>query len=150
MTAIAVVGVLAGVVALGFELTGQPGVREVGFGRWGPYALAAASLVWLVPQAASLRHPPGLTLDASGLSGVRGSKRVALPWDDLDGVSLQESRGAMLVLEPHDAAPIVIDARWIGSDANLVAAIIEHFRAQRTDRAALDEGPSALRLAAVD
>jgi len=146
MLALAVVALAAGVLALVLRLAGVAGASEVGIGAVGPLALGAVGLGWLGQQLLALRVPAGLTLDADGIRGVRGTRQVDIAWHDLAGVDVLAARGARLVLTPRDAGPVVLDPHWFGSDPNVVAVVIAHFRDHPADRSALADGRTAIRV----
>lgn len=146
MFALAVIALAGGLVAVGLRLAGVPDVAQVGVGGTGPYALGLVGLVWLAQQLWALRVPAGLTLDARGVRGARGTRHVDIPWDDLAAVDVVGTRGAKLVLTPRGGSPVMLDPHWFGSDPNLVAPVVEHFRVHPEDRAALVDGRAAIRL----
>lgn len=114
--------------------------------RGGVVALGVLGLVWVGQQAWSLRTPRGLTLSPDGMSGVRGMKAFTLRWDELDRAEAAWLKGAKLMLRRSSGTAIVIESRWTGSDPNLVAPIIEHFRANPRDRGTLADPAAALLL----
>jgi hypothetical protein len=146
MLALALIALATGILALALEIAGVPGVSSVGVGRVGPFALGAVGLGWLAVQLWALRTPAGLTLDPDGMRGVRSSHRIDIAWDDLESVSVVGGRAAKLVVTPRDGSPVLLDAHWSGSDPNLVAPIVEHFRTRAADRPALTDGRAAIRL----
>lgn len=104
-----------------------------------------AGAVWLVQQAWALRLPAGLGVSALGLWGVRGGANVCLPWDDVESVSVVDSKtGARLFITSTDGT-FTIQPYEIGSDPNPVAVIIEHFRTHPDDREALGDAGEAIR-----
>ena len=147
MIVVALVGVLVAVLLVVIEAVGLPATSGSGPARFGPAVLGVAAGGWAVVLLVGLRVPPGLTLTPEGVRGVRGAGPVALAWDDLARVEvLASSHGARLVLHAVGGGVSSVDPHWTGSDPNLVAAIVEHFRARPADRAALRDGPAALDL----
>lgn len=110
-----------------------------------PFLLAAVALGALAQMAWSMRFPRGLRVGVEGLSGVRGSRRVEVGWDDILNVSLVGPFGPKLMLLIREGRPIVIDAHHLGSDPAIVAAVIEFFRTRPFLRAQLSDGPAAIR-----
>ena len=104
-----------------------------------------AGPVWLIQQAWALRLPPGLGVSALGLWGVRGGANLCLPWEDLDSASVVDSKtGARLVIT-STVGSFTVQPYEIGSDPNLVAVIIEHFRTHPEGREALADADEAIR-----
>jgi hypothetical protein len=121
-TAAGLVGLVPGLVVAA-ELSS-------GITRRGAIAFIALSLVFvvfLVQQVTSLRTPAGLALTPDRIRGVRGSKSVDLPWDDLARAEVIFANGAQLVLHLRSGAAIKIDPRYTGSDPNALAPIIGFF-----------------------
>jgi hypothetical protein len=133
----AIVGLVPGVVAI------VEGFDEVG--TW-PAFFSAVSLVWLVQQLWALRLPAGLTLDARGIRGVRGSKPVDLGWHDLVRAEVTAPKGIRLVLHLSDSGTIVLEPAYIGSDPNVLAAVIDFFVEHPEHRGMLATPEAALRL----
>lgn len=127
MIALAVPAVLTG--AFGWSLP-----------RASPVALGLVGLGFLLQQLWWLRTPVGLALTPDGVSGVRGVHPVTIPWDELRGADVVDSRGARLVLHRADGGVQTVGALWLGSDPNVVAAVIEFFRAH-PERRDLLAGP---------
>lgn len=138
-------GLLPGAVALGFAAAGIGVMQEGSVSRLGPYGVSLIALVALGHQLWVLRRPSGLTLTETGLSGVRGGPLVEVSWDDLSRVSVVASPSAKLVLTPWNTSGLVIDPRWIGSDPNEVAAIIDYYREHPRDRRLLADPRAAIR-----
>jgi hypothetical protein len=136
----AVVGLSPGLLSLVGGVSG-----EVGPLRRSPELISALALAWLAHQAWSLRRPSGLTVSPEGLTGVRHSKAVLVTWDELAGARAETTaRGAVLTLDLVGDSPLVIPYIHLGSDPNLVAAIIEHFRVEADERALLANGLDAV------
>lgn len=140
-------GVAAAMVGLAI-----PAILSGSFGwslpRATPFALGLVGLGFLAQQLWWLRTPVGLSLTPDGLRGVRGAHPVELGWDDLAGVDVVDSRGARLVLRRTDGGVQPVGALWLGSDPNVVARVVEFFRAHPEQRAALAGEPAeAVRLA---
>lgn len=144
LLALAVAGVLVGALPYVLAAEGIPALMGSGVRRYSPGVLALLSLGWLGYQLAGWREPRGLTLSPEGLRGVRGADRVRLAWDDLDRVEVAPGWSARLILHTVAGSAHAITAQWMGSDPNLVAAIVEHFRAHPEDRPALVDGPAAI------
>lgn len=103
-------------------------------------------VVGLVIEAWSLHLSTGLGVDESGLVGVRGGADVRLPWERLESASVvTSSTGACLAITAVGGWAVTIQAPQIGSDPNVVAAIIEHFRTHPDDREALGDAREAIR-----
>jgi len=126
------------------------------------------SLVGLAFQLWSLRVPRGLTLTESGLRGLRGSKFVDLAWADLVGAKAMAGDsvgywsvwrsgpsaraiargkgrgGAVVVLELDNCKSIELNAAYTGSDAHVVAMIINFYLAHPEHRALLSTPVEAL------
>lgn len=147
--AMGVTSTTAGVLSLVAPAwTGEVFGLAAGFGPLTVWlgALTLLGAVWLVQQAWGLRLPPGLGVSALGLWGVRGGADVSLAWDDLESVSVVDSRtGARLAFALTDDSVIGVPRYDIGSDPNLVAVIIEHFRTHPEDREALGDADEAIR-----
>jgi hypothetical protein len=141
---VAVAGMLVGALPYVLDAFGLPATLGAGVTRLGPAVLGVLALAWLGYQVWGLRDPAGLTLTPEGVRGVRGSGHVDLPWSDLERVDVTAVRGARLVLHARGGAAVAIDPHRLGSDPNLVAAIVEHFRTHPGDRGALAEGIAAL------
>jgi hypothetical protein len=139
--AVAVVGVVPGVVALS---TGVPeGVRRGGLFI---LVMSGGALFWVAQQLWALRTPPGLTLTEEGLRGVRGSKTVRLDWDALERAEVVESKGAKLQLRLRTGGVMLIEPRFMGSDANVVAPVITFFLQHPEHRGILSTPEAALEL----
>jgi len=126
------------------------------------------SLAGLAFQLWSLRVPRGLTLTESGLRGLRGSKLVDLAWADLVGANVVAgdrvgygsawrsgpsaraiARGkgkgrAILMLKLDSITSIQLEPVYTGSDANVVAIIINFYLAHPEHRALLSTPVEAL------
>ncbi|WP_188510817.1 hypothetical protein [Conyzicola nivalis] len=139
--AAAVVGVVPGLIAL------SAGVPS-GSRRGGLFflLLSGIALVWLAQQLWALRTPTGLTLTEHGLRGVRGSKPVQLGWDELDHAEAVASKGAKLALHLRTGGVVEIEPRYTGSDANVVAPVINFFLAHPEHRSTLRTPRAALQL----
>ena len=97
--------------------------------------IGIAALVELARSLATLRLPPGLTLDVAGISGVRGSRAVFLTWDDLAGIEMARSRtGAQFIVVGTDGSTTFVDSRQIASDPRIVALVVEHYLHHPEDR----------------
>jgi hypothetical protein len=122
LTAAGLIGLVPGLVVAA-ELSS-------GITRRGAIAFITLSLVFvvfLVQQVTSLRTPAGLALTPDRIRGVRGSKSVDLPWDDLARAEVIFTNGAQLVLHLRSGAAITIDPRYTASDPNALAPIIGFF-----------------------
>ena len=142
---LAVLGLLPGVAALVLALMGVSLVQDGSVARFGPFGIGLISLGWLAQQAWVLRRPLGLTLTKTSVSGVRGTSRVDIRWENLSGVAAVASPGAKLYISAKAGEPIIIEPRWIGSDPNEVAAIIEYYREHPGDRHLLTDPAAAIR-----
>lgn len=130
--------------------------------------VTVAAMAWLVQQAIALRLPAGLTVSPAGLTGVRGSKRVDVTWDQIKDVrAVVVGRRSRLVVQAAEGGPVEVDAASIGNDAhvtaalrsitlqvdptytgsdpNLVAAVIRYYLEHPDQREALVDGLGALR-----
>jgi hypothetical protein len=146
MFAAATLGVLVAALPYLLGAVGIPTIAGVSI-RFSPFVLGVVALGWLGYQLVGLRDPSGLTLTPGGLRGVRGGGHVDLAWDELESVEVRPARaGARLVLTARSGAAVSVDPHWMGSDPNLVAAIVAHFSAHPDDRAALAGGRTAIRL----
>lgn len=143
---IAAVGVVMGVLAV--LALGQPGES---FGRgprtiWGVLVVGALAAAWLVQSLVGLGRTVGLRLSAWGLEGVRGGPAVRLPWGYLERAeAIPTRRGAALMLVLIEGNPLVILGQDLGSDPNVVAAIIEHYRTHPEDEDLLSDAVAAIR-----
>ena len=134
----------AGVIPGTLSLVG--GVGDLGTLRRSPEVLALLSLIWLGLQGWSLRLPTGLTVSPEGLSGVRNGGTIDVTWDQLaSATATGGDRGSSLELGLADGGAVAVQGMYVGSDPNLVAAIIEHFRTHPDDRALLADAPEAVR-----
>lgn len=121
---------------------------QQGFSRLtvvGPYLLAAVGIWLLVKEVLSERTPAGLQVDADGLSGVRGTKRVDLRWEDLENATAFGRHGPKLMLLSRNQGPLILESHHFGSDPAIVAEVIEYFKANPTQRAQLVDGAAAIR-----
>lgn len=92
-----------------------------------------------------LTHPRGLTLTPDGIRGVRRGPKVAIAWDDIEDVTVSELPGrGRIVVSRRGAKPVHIDSTRVGSDARVVAHVIEHYRLDARRRADLTQGPRLL------
>jgi hypothetical protein len=139
--AAAVVGIIPGLVALS---AGVP----AGTRRGGLFILllSGVAAAWVAQQLWALRTPAGLTLTEHGLRGVRGSKTVRLDWDALERAEVVESKGAKLQLRLRTGGVMLIEPRFTGSDANVVAPVINFFLQHPEHRGILSTPESALEL----
>jgi hypothetical protein len=143
--AIAFAGLTAGILAVASLIDDQE------FGLlprtvWLVLLTGVLSAIWLGQSLWSLRVPLGLRVSAWGLEGVRGSKAVSLPWNYLAKAEAAPGRsGAVLRLTQEDGSSVVIAPQYLGSDPNVVAAIIEHYRAHPEDDDALADATDAVR-----
>lgn len=143
---VAIAFLIPAVVSLVVALLGLPTMGgSTRFTTVLPYLLAVVSLVSLVRLLWSMRTPAGLRVDAEGLSGVRGSKRVQLAWNDLDGALAPGPHGPTLALLTRTHGPISIDAHHIGSDPAVVAGVIQHYLDHPAQRFRLEDGMGAIR-----
>ena len=141
----AALGLLPGLVALLLAYVGLEPVSD-GFGRHGgAYGISLISLGWLAHQAWTLRLPRGLTVGEHRLSGIRGDKRVEVPWEYLDDARVSSGPAPKLVLTRIDGEFFSIEPRWIGSDPNEVAAIITYYLEHPEDRVLLSDPRVAVR-----
>jgi hypothetical protein len=128
--------------------TGESFALSDGVGTQSLWAgvVALGGVVGLVIEAWSLRLPTGLVVDESGLVGVRGGPDAQLPWERLESASVvTSSTGACLAITAVEGSVVTIQAPQIGSDPNVVAAIIEHFRTHPEDREVLGDAREAIR-----
>ena len=107
-------------------------------------ALSLVGLVWLTQIIVSLRTPAGLTLSVSGIRGVRGTKNVDLRWDSLLGAGVIFVKDSRLVLSLTTGGTILIAPQYTGSDPNVVAAVLNYYRAHPEHRALLANPRGAL------
>ena len=143
---LAILGVLVGALPYVLDAAGLPATSGSLLTRFSPLAIGLAAFAWLVVQVAALAVPSGLTLTAHGVRGVRGAGRIDLPWDEVSRVEVVSTRGARLVLHSRAGTATSLDGRVLGSDPNLVAPIVEHFRAHPADRSTLGDPAAALAL----
>lgn len=140
---------LLGVAAGTFSTIGLFTVNEGYVSRWdwrnvGVFGLLA--LFWLAQMAWGLRRPAGLEVSPSGLRGVRGSANVDTRWEELDHANaFVTPKSASLEVTFKGGSAVEIDAVHLGSDPTVVAAVIEHFRADGADRELLLDPRAALR-----
>lgn len=126
---------------------GQP---EQDFGRgyrtiWGAVIIGALATVWLAQSLIALRRPAGLGLSSWGIDGVRGGPSVRLPWDLITEVTaIATPRGAELSIGLAEGQPLTVHGQYLGSDANVVAAVVEHFRLHPEDEALLASAVPAI------
>lgn len=97
----AMLGLVPGVLALGLP---DAGAGDAGRTRFVLFALSAVALLCLAQQLWALRTPSGLELSERGIRGVRGSARLDLVWDDVEGFAVVASNGAKLEVRRRDAA----------------------------------------------
>ncbi|NYI39969.1 hypothetical protein [Demequina lutea] len=103
-------------------------------------------LIRLTKLIRQLRLPVGLAVSERGLSGVRNGGRVAISWDELQGASAMTiPSGPLVVFSVASGPTVLLRGVYIGSDPNLVAAIVEHFRTHPEDRVLLADGAAAIR-----
>lgn len=116
-------------------------------GSWWLVLLSVVGLVLLLKQVWDLRVPEGLTLTPSGLMGVRGTKPFNVSWDGLqEATAATKQAGLCLQLTLAGHSVLSVPGAYIGSDPNVVAAIIEHFRTHPEDRKYLADGDEAIRV----
>ena len=112
----------------------------------GLIGVGALSALWLTQMLWALRRPRGLLVSSWGLRGVRGAPSVLLPWDYWRrAVAVASPNGARLVLQLESGGSVTIHGQYLGSDPNLVAAIIEHFRTHADDGDRLANAHDAIR-----
>jgi hypothetical protein len=140
----ALLGVVTGTAPLVMSMQRMP-VGIGGHTGWTFYALGITFLALLIREFLHLFVPAGLTLSETGLSGVRGSRRVRLRWDDLETAEVVSYRGAQLSLRTTAGRFVRVESYWIGSDPNVVAPVIEHYRHHPEDRHLLGDPLAALR-----
>jgi len=125
-----------------FGLSGGAGPMALWAG-----AVGVASTVWLAMQLWALRLPTGLAVSAAGLDGVRGGADARVAWEMIDAVHAEPSgTGARLAITVTGGSVLALHAHEIGSDPNVVAAIIDHFLTHPEDREALSNARQAIRL----
>ena len=105
-----------------------------------------AGVASILPRLLALRLPAGLTVDEAGVRGVRGSKRIDVAWVDLVSVRALGDAGPQLVVHAKAEAPVLVHAHAIGSDPAIVAAVIEHFRQNPSQRHELVSGRRAIQI----
>jgi len=121
-------------------------------GGVGPLALwagvvGASSVAWLATQLWALRLPVGLTVSEHGLSGLRGGADVRIPWERVEAVKVESGRaGAQLVVTAVGGSAVAVQAAHLGSDPNVVAAVLEHFWTYPEHRCLLGDAREAIRL----
>lgn len=103
--------------------------------------VGAVFLLWTL---VTWRRAPGLEVSPEGVFGVRGSRRVALRWEELRGVATSGPDGRGLVFESALGASVEIGCGWIGSDPAEVALVIAHFAQHPEDRELLEIPLAAL------
>jgi hypothetical protein len=109
------------VAAFGIPLPDLRSTLIVGF-----FALVAVA--GIAQRLLGLRRPEGLRMTDTGLTGVRGSSVVDIPWDALAAATVTSGRaGALLTLVRTDGARVSVEPRWTGSDPHAVAAALEFF-----------------------
>ncbi len=98
-------GPLAGVVCLGLLIGG----------RW-----------WMLLR---LRVPgtPTLTVDAHGLTYVRGSQRRALRWDEIAEIQIRNRQGELRFVPAGGTRPVTTHYDMIGRDGSSFTALIDHY-----------------------
>lgn len=112
----------------------------------GIHWLALPALGYLVYLLWARRVRPGLTLSVEGIAGVRRSKRVDSAWDDIASVTVRRrGYGAMLEITFVDGGRRMVEPERIGSDPNVVAAVIEHYLLSPEDRHVLVNPVAALK-----
>lgn len=114
----------------------------------GALVIGGLGLLYLGQLLFSLRRPRGLQLTEFGLTGVRGGPAVHVPWSLLaEARAVDSGRGLVLRLQLEAGSPITVLWQHIGSDPNLVATIIEHYRTHPDDRALLEDAVTAVQRA---
>lgn len=92
-----------------------------------------------------LSLPRGLTLCPYGIRGVRRGFAINMPWDDVMSVTVEDLPGrGKLVISGRGGEIARAEATRFGSDARVVAHVIEHFRTHVSERADLAQGPPVL------
>lgn len=92
-----------------------------------------------------LRSPRGLTLTPDGIRGVRRGPALSLAWEDIADVSVMELPGrGKLRIDGRDGKSVSIDSTRFGSDASVVAHVLEHFLANPRQRPELAMGEKSL------
>ncbi|EYT60894.1 hypothetical protein D514_0105330 [Microbacterium sp. UCD-TDU] len=109
---------------------------------WGPYLLAAVSLVSLGREVMSLRRPLGLAVDERGLHGVRRSAPLEASWEEIGTVTPVGPYGPKLAVSVAGRAPVIVDAHHLGSDPAAVAAVVSFFRDSPEQRIPWPTAPS--------
>jgi len=141
---LALVGTVPGIMFVLARLAGE----EFGTGRRRSIALvviAVVALGWLGMQVWALRQPAGLTISPRGLRGVRGAKSFDVEWEHVASAAAVEHRGrAQLELRFANSGPVSVPSPLLGSDPNVVAAIIEYFRMHAEQREALASSRTAI------
>lgn len=116
-------------------------------GSWWLIVLSVVGLVLLLKQVWDLRVSEGITLSPKGLVGVRGAKSFRVSWDGLqEATAATKQTGLCLQLTLADHSVLSVPGAYMGSDPNVVAAIIEHFRTDPEDRKYLADGDEAIRV----
>lgn len=143
---IAIIGMMPGA----FALVGPLFLGERFGGGWNYWGFIVVSLfftVWLVQYLWRLRGPTGLSASPMGLSVLGEFRRVLVAWDDLVEANVSSGKnGIVLRLWSTKYGVTNIAAGSIGSDPNIVAAIIEYFRTHPEDRHYLASSGEAIRM----
>ncbi|MDR6201085.1 hypothetical protein QE374_002994 [Microbacterium sp. SORGH_AS428] len=123
------------------DLNGLPAPWGPRLTRSGPYILGVIGIATLVVRIVRRRVPAGLTLSPRGVTGIRGCGALDWPWDELAQVSVVAAPAARLSLLRAGGAPLITaPSLSLGSDPNLVAALVEFYRQHPEHRDALEVG----------
>lgn len=147
MYAIGLALLLPGAARLTADASGMRLVQTSLLVTVAPYVLGALGLVVLVLRLVRLRVPAGLTLTSKGLRGIRGQGELDWRWEDLARVGVVAAPAAKLsLLRVGSARPILAPPLALGSDPNLVAALVQFYLDHPSRRVMLDAGgPDAVR-----
>lgn len=92
-----------------------------------------------------MRRPEGLTLDATGVRGVRGGPRIDLMWTQILKVKVAAvKRGQALVLVTLDDVFLIPEGA-VSGDVYAVATVVNYYLQNPDERGRLVDGLTAVR-----
>lgn len=150
---------LGGLLALGMGMAGllvtvQRFLEDAEFGHVAPFKASTWAMV-LIPMSLGLiftvlrtrKLPVGVDLNREGVSARETQRWRSVSWNDISGVWVEVGRYRILyvVLALRESGTVRVSAQALGSDPNVVAAIIRFYLEHPEHRDALSDPEEALK-----